>query len=117
MASNFPGHRLTDAQISTYQNQARKVLLSGGYNLFAEITLRLIEHYYRHLAETDNIRQLRADHELETEFLTRENEALKARLIELERERSNLAGEVERQQVEIERLKRRKLNMPPSWKS
>lgn len=109
--------RLTEAQISAYQREARKTLLGTGYNIFAEITLRLIDHYYAHLAETENARNLRSDRELEAEFLERENETLRARLNEMEAAQAKLAQQVERQKQEIKRLKRRKLNMPPSWKS
>lgn len=109
--------RLTEAQIASYQREARKTLLGNGYNLFAEITLRLINHYYAHLAETENLRLMRSDHLLEGEFLARENESLRARLAEAEQERAELAAQVEEQQKEIERLKRRKLNVPPSWQS
>lgn len=109
--------RLTDAQIAAYQREARKALLGNGYNLFAEITLRLIHHYYAHLAETENLRLMRSDHLLEGEFLVRENESLRARLAEIEQERAELVQQLEAQQHEIDRLKRKKLNMPPSWKS
>lgn len=108
---------LTEAQIAAYQREARKTLLGNGYNLFAEITLRLINHYYAHLAETENLRLMRSDHLLEGEFLARENESLRARLADVEQERARLAERVEEQQREIERLKRKKLNVPPSWKS
>ncbi len=109
--------RLTEAQISVYQREARKTLLGSGYNLFAEITLRLIDHYYAYIAETENARHLRADRELETELLARENDMLRARVEEMELTQAALTEQVERQQQEIERLKRGKLNMPPSWKS
>jgi predicted RNase H-like nuclease (RuvC/YqgF family) len=108
--------RLTEDQIAAFQREARKTLVASGYNLFAEITLRLIEHYYAHLAEVENARNLRADRKLEDEFLTRENETLRARVAELERERQKLRGQVNQQHQEIEQLKRKKLNLPPSWK-
>lgn len=109
--------RLTEAQIAAYEREARKTLLGNGYNLFAEITLRLIHHYYAHLAEMENLRLMRSDHLLEGEFLVRENESLRARLAEAEQQRAHLAAQVEQQQQEIDRLKRKKLNVPPSWKS
>ena len=108
--------RLTDDQIAAFHREARKTLVSSGYNLFAEITLRLIEHYYAHLAEIENARNLRADRDLEGEFLARENEALRARVADLEQERQQLRERVKQQHKEIEQLKRKKLNLPPSWK-
>lgn len=109
--------RLTETQIAIYQREARKTLRGTGYNLFAEITLRLIDHYYNQLAETENLRRLRTERDLEAEFLLQENETLRMRLAELEHERKELAAKVERQQQEINRLKRGRLNMPPSWES
>jgi predicted nuclease with TOPRIM domain len=108
---------LTEAQIAAFQQAARRTLRGNGYNLFAEISLRLIEHYYAQLAEADNLRQLRSDYRLELEFLTRENEALRARVRELEAAQAELTTQLEHQRQEVERLKRRKLNIPPSWES
>lgn len=109
--------RLTEAQIAAYQREARKTLLGNGYNLFAEIALRVINHYYAYMAETENLRLMRSDHLLEGEFLARENESLRTRLVEMEQAQAQLVEQLEEQQREIDRLKRRKLNVPPSWKS
>ena len=111
------GQRLTDTQIVTFQREARRTLVGKGYNLFAEITLRLIEHYYTYLAETENLRRMRGDRDMETEFLAAENDMLRARLAEVEQERNRLLSQTKQQEAEIDRLKRKKLNLPPSWKA
>jgi hypothetical protein len=109
--------RLTEDEIATYQRQARKTLVGSGYNLFAEITLRLIEHYYAQLAESMNVRSEGADRAMEAEILSQENVELRAQLAASELERKRLQAQVEHLQQEVERLQRRKLNLPPSWKS
>ena len=107
--------RLTDAQIDTYRKQARKTLLRGGYNLFAEITLQMIENYYARIAEMENISRIRVDHEREAEVLTHENQILRDQVADLEDEKLLLLGHIEQQQQEIDRLQRGRLNVPPSW--
>ena len=109
-------HQLTDDQIAIFQREARKTLVSTGYNLFAEITLRLIEHYYARLAEIENAQNLRSDRDIEGEFLARENDVLRIQIAELEQERDTLREQIGAQRKEIEQLKRKKLNLPPSWK-
>jgi chromosome segregation ATPase len=107
--------RLTEDQIAAYQREARKTLLGKGYNLFAEISLRLIDQYYALLAEMENLRNLRAERNLESEFLTRENEDLRAQVAALEQTKTELTEQVEELQAELERLKRNRVNLPPSW--
>ncbi len=108
--------QLTDDQIAIFQREARKTLVASGYNLFAEITLQLIEHHYAYLAETENALKLGVDRNLEGEFLARENATLRARIAELEQELEQLYTKMKQQKQEIEQLKRKKLNLPPSWK-
>ena len=117
VVNRITDNRLTETQIATYQREARKALLGNGYNLFAEIALRLIDHYYAFLAETENLRLMRADQDREAEFLSRDNETLRTRVADLERERAALSIQVEQQQAEIDRLKRKSMKMPPSWES
>ena len=106
---------LTEDDIATYRRQARKTLVGSGYNLFAEITLRLIDHHYAQLAETMNVRSEGADRALEADFLAQENAELKGKLQALELERKRLQAQVDHLQRELERLQRKKLNLPPSW--
>lgn len=107
--------RLTDVQIDAYRKQARKTLLRSGYNLFAEITLQLIENYYASIAEMENVSRVRGDQEREVELLTHENQVLRDQVTSLEDEKLQLLHHIEQQQQEIDRLQRGKLNMPPSW--
>lgn len=107
--------RLTDAQIEAYRKQARRTLLGGGYNLFAEITLQLIENYYAQLAEAENISRVRVAQARQAERLAQENQALREQVASLDDEKRQLLERIEQQQHEIERLQRGKINMPPSW--
>jgi hypothetical protein len=108
---------LTDDEIAAYKRQARKTLVGSGYNLFAEITLRLIEHYHVQLAESMNVRGEGMDRGIESDILSQENIELQAQLSASELERKLLQAQVEHLQREVERLQRRKWNVPPSLKS
>ena len=107
--------QLTEAQIDTYRKQARKTLLRGGYNLFAEIALQVIENYYAQSAEFENIQRLQGERTREVELLTHENQMLREQVTDLEEEKRQLVQQIERQQQEISRLQRGRLNIPPSW--
>lgn len=97
-----------------YRKQARKILKSG-YNLFAEITLRLLDGYDALAAQQDSLLRAQADRVLELEFLVRENHELRETLADSEIERRRLAEQIKQQQEEIATLKKQKLQMPPSW--
>ncbi len=105
---------LSSAQIMTYRENARKAL-SSSYNLFAEIVLRVIASHEALALELSALRQQRSDREIESEFVVRENEDLRAQMQALEQERRELQKQVKQQKQEISRLKRGKIDLPPSW--
>ncbi len=107
-------HHLTDADRALFRKHARKILKSG-YNLFAEITLRLLDGYEVLAVQHDNLLRAQADRVLEFEFLARENHELRETLADSEVERRRLAERIKQQQEEIAVLKKQKLQMPPSW--
>jgi predicted nuclease with TOPRIM domain len=109
-----PDHHLSEAERLVFRKQARKILKSGS-NLFAEITLRLLDSYEALLMQRDNLIRAQADRVLELEFLTRENEELRTALADAEIERSRLAEQLRQQQREIAALRKQKLQLPPSW--
>lgn len=110
----YSGEVLPDSQIATYRENARKTL-SSGYNLFAEMVLRVIASHEALALELLSLRRQRADREVEAEFVVRENEDLRAHIAELEIERRRLQTQLKQQQQEISRLKRGKIDLPPSW--
>jgi phage shock protein A len=110
----YSNQALSDTQITSYREHARKAL-SSGYNLFAEITLRVIASHEALALELMALRRQWADREIETEFVARENEDLRARIVELEQEQRRLQSDARQQQKEISRLKRSRIDLPPSW--
>lgn len=108
------GQTLTETQIASYREHARKVL-SGGYNLFAEMVLRVIASHDLLTLELRALRQTRSDREIEMEFIQRENDDLHTRIAELEQERNRLTLLLKKQQKELGVLKRGKIDLPPSW--
>ena len=116
MAGDFQStrRRLTDGQIDSYRRQARKTLLGGGYNLFAEITLQMIENYYVRIAEMENISRVRVDREREVELLAHENQTLRDQVISLEDEKLQLLQHIEQQRQEIDRLQANRFDVPPA---
>lgn len=118
LGDQFPDERLSEAQLDMYRQHARRRLLRGGYNLFAEITLRVLESYDAQARELERLRRsqaVRRDRDLETELLARENEALRLRLRDLEIERRRLLEQVRRQEQKLAALRRHTLRLPPSW--
>lgn len=107
-------HHLPQMQLDVIRVQAEK-LLRQGYNLFADITLRLIESHEAQAREIDGLRQSQSERQLETEFLARENEQLRGQVSEMEIERRRLIEQIKQQQKEIAELRRAKLQLPPSW--
>jgi predicted RNase H-like nuclease (RuvC/YqgF family) len=121
-------NRLPRSQIQAYREQAKRIL-SEGYNLFAEITLRVLaSHDAQELeidllrqalqpvqAELEQMRRAQREQEIEIEFLRRENDDLRAHIAEGELERKRLAARVKEYQRELSNLKRQKLKLPPSW--
>lgn len=105
---------LSDADRALYRKQAKKILKSG-YNLFAEIALRLLDHYETLAAQHDSLLRAQADRALEVEFLARENRELRETLADSEVERRRLMEQIKQQRQEIAGLKKQKLQMPPSW--
>ena len=105
---------LSDADRLLFRKQARKILKSG-YNLFAEITLRLLDSYEALLVQRDNLIRVQADRVLELEFLARENHELREALADSEIERRRLAEQLKQQEQEIAVLRKQKLQLPPSW--
>jgi predicted nuclease with TOPRIM domain len=112
--TQVPDHHLSEADRMLYRKQARKILKSG-YNLFAEITLRLLESYDALVTHHDNLLRVQADRVLELEFLARENHELRETLADSEVERRRLTEQIKHQQQEIAALKKQKLQIPPSW--
>lgn len=126
--NQFPPARLTPQQLLAYRDQARRIL-GEGYNLFAEIVLRVLASHDSLAMENDllrraqesaqaEVRELRGrrrDHDIELEFLTRENGELRAHIAEIEIERKRLTQRLKEQQQELSQLKRQKLKLPPSW--
>ena len=106
--------RLTDGQIDSYRRQARKTLLGGGYNLFAEITLQMIENYYVRMAEMENISRVRVDREREVELLSRENQTLRQQVVSLEDEKQQHLQRIAQQQQQIDRLQGDGFDVPPA---
>lgn len=107
-------HHLSDADRTLYRKQAKKILKSG-YNLFAEITIRLLDDYEALMTKYDSLLRAQADRVLELEFLTRENHELRETLVDSEIERRRMVEQIKQQQQEIAALKKQKLQMPPSW--
>lgn len=108
--------RLQDSQIAKYRQHARLTLVGGGYNLFAEITLRVLDSYDALAKELDSLRKAHADRMLEAEMIHRENQELRAYITDAEIERRQLMEEVQQLKREIAQLKKQKLNLPPSWR-
>ncbi len=118
LGDQLPDERLSEAQLDMYRQHARRRLLRGGYNLFAEITLRVLESYDAQARELERLRRSQAarrDRDLETELLARENDALRLRLRDLEIERRRLLEQTRRQEQKLAALRRHTLRLPPSW--
>jgi hypothetical protein len=118
LGDHLPNERLSDAQLDTYRQHARRLLMRGGYNLFAEITLRVLQSHDAQAREIERLRRLQAarhDRDLETELLARENDALRLHLNDLELERRRLLEQVRLQEQQIAALRRQALKLPPSW--
>lgn len=108
--------RLPDSQIARYRQHARLTLVGGGYNLFAEITLRVLDSHEALSRELDSLRRVQADRMMEAEVINRENQELRAYITEVEIERRRLLEEVQMLKKENAQLKNLKLNLPPSWR-
>lgn len=106
--------QLLDGQLDLIRNQAKKLLRQGS-NLFAEITLRLIESHEAQSREIERLRSSQPERQLETEFLSRENQELRAHIAEMEIERRRLVEQIRQQNKDINELRRNKLQLPPSW--
>lgn len=89
--------------------------MKTGYNLFAEITIRLLDSYEVLAAQRDSLLRTQADRVLELDFLARENHELRETLADSEIERRRLAEQIKQQQQEIAELRKQKLQLPPSW--
>lgn len=107
--------RLPDSQIAKYRQHARLTLVGGGYNLFAEITLRVLDSHDALARELDSLRRAHADRMTEAEMINRENQELRAYITDAEIERRRLLDEVQQLKREVAQLKKQKLNLPPSW--
>ncbi len=105
---------LSAEQIKSYRDHARKAL-STSYNLFAEIVLRVIASHEALALELSALRQQRSDREIESEFVVRENDDLRSQLNAFDQERRQLQAQIKQQKQEITRLKRGKIDLPPSW--
>lgn len=105
---------LLEGQLELIRAQAQKLLRQGS-NLFAEITLRLIESHEAKLREIEHLRRSQSERQLEAEFLMRENQELRAHIAENEIERRRLVEQLRQQQKEMNELRRSKLQLPPSW--
>jgi len=110
---------LSDAQLNDYRRHASRRLTQTNYNLFAEITLRVLESHEAQARELERLKRLltvQADSALETELMVRENEALHRRIRELEDELQRLSNLLQAKEKELAALKRQGLKMPPSWR-
>lgn len=110
---------LSAAQLNDYRRHASRRLTQTNYNLFAEITLRVLESHEAQGRELERLKRLltvQADSALEIELMARENEALHRRIRELEDELQRLSGLLQAQEKELAALKRQGLKMPPSWR-
>ncbi|MBZ0289640.1 MAG: hypothetical protein K8I30_18605, partial [Anaerolineae bacterium] len=101
---SHPSDAMPQTQLDLIRQQAEK-LLRQGYNLFADITLRLIESHEAQARELDWLRRSQAERQLETEFLARENQELRAHIADMEIERRRLTELAKRQQNEIAQLR------------
>lgn len=111
---------LSAAQLNNYRQHASRRLTQTNYNLFAEITLRVLESHDAQARELERLKRLlavQADSALETELLARENEALHRRIHELEGELQRLSDLLQAQEMELAALKRQDLKLPPSWRA
>ncbi|GIL09392.1 MAG: hypothetical protein BroJett033_9030 [Chloroflexota bacterium] len=118
LGDQLTDERLSDAQLDIFRQHARRRLVRGGYNLFAEITLRVLQSHDVQAREIERLRRSQAAHrdrDLEAELLARENDALRLHLRDLEIERRRLLEQVRQQEQEIAALKRYTLRLPPSW--
>lgn len=105
---------LSSAKIDAYRRQAEKILVKES-NLFAELLLRVIASYELQAAELDVLRRTELDRLMEAELLARENQQLRTRLVELEVERTRLVDQLRRKQHEAAEIKKKKVQLPPSW--
>ncbi|MBZ0291000.1 MAG: hypothetical protein K8L99_00385 [Anaerolineae bacterium] len=110
----YGGQTLSSEQLAHYRESARKVL-GKGYNLFAEMALRVIASHESLALELTMLRRTRTEGEFELDFLYRENEDLRLRVNQLDQERRQLKAQVKQYQHEINVLKRGKIDLPPSW--
>lgn len=118
LEDRLPDGRLSDAQLDSYRHHARRMLTRGSYNLFAEITLRVLQSHDAQAREIERLRRLqvaRHDRDLEAELLARENDALRLHIRDLENERRRLLEVMQLRDQQIAALKRQALKLPPSW--
>lgn len=114
----FGDGRLSDTQIDTYRYHARRMLTRGNYNLFAEITLRVLASHDALVREVERLRRAqsaRRDQDMEAELVARENDALRLHIRDLDAERRRLLDELRQMNQELAALKRQQLRLPPSW--
>lgn len=110
----YGGQTLSNEEIANYRDNARKVLAKG-YNLFAEMALRVIASHESLALELSMLRRSRTEAEFEQDFTRRENDELRLRVAQLDLERRQLKAQVEQYKNEINVLKCGKIDFPPSW--